>query len=225
MILYLTANSYQVEQLFQIPTALPEDGNLDYVLSPRKNFCYRNLLLPENHIMPMNMNGRKGMTIWNGSVVIPALIDMNIHSEDGLRFPDYVSEQARTIYGATWMSLTPNEMFTQRSGVQAAEGTVVVGGLGLGWFLRKVCEKDSVEKVILVEKSKELLDWYGNHLCKKYGKVTEIVCDDVYNQIGKHGFAKYLLDIWPIYQGARRDSRYRTAKRKLGKRLWAWGIN
>ena len=123
------------------------------------------------------------------------------------------------------MSLTPNEMLTQRSGIQAAEGTVVVGGLGLGWFLRKVCEKDSVQKVILVEKSRELLDWYGYDLCKKYGKVTEIVCDDVYNQIGKHGPAKYLLDIWPIYQGARQDSRYKTARRKLGKRFWAWGIN
>jgi hypothetical protein len=28
-------------------------------------------------------------------------------------------------------------MLTQRSGIQAAEGTVVLGGLGLGWLLRK----------------------------------------------------------------------------------------
>ena len=57
--------------------------------------------------------------------------------------------------------MTPAEMLTQRSGVQAAEGTVVLGGLGLGWLLRKVCEKPSVERVIVVEKSQELLDWYG----------------------------------------------------------------
>jgi spermidine synthase len=56
------------------------------------------------------------------------------------------------------MSMTPAEMLTQRSGVQAAEGTVVLGGLGLGWLLRKVCEKQSVERVIVVEQSQELLD-------------------------------------------------------------------
>lgn len=224
-ILYLHASSYQVERLFPVPTARPERGNTDYVLSPRKNFAYRNVLHQDNQIMPLNVNGRKGFAFWTGDVLIPALIDMNIEAEDGSRFFDFVPEQARSVSGATWMSLTPNEMLTQRSGVQKAEGTVVVGGLGLGWFLRKLCKKESVEKVILVEKSQELLDWYGHDLCKRYGKVTEIVCDDVYNQIGKHGSAKYLLDIWPIYQGARQDSRYRTAKRKLGKRLWAWGIN
>ena len=224
-ILYLDADCYEVEQLFRVPAAHPQDGNLDYVLSPRKNFCYRNVLHPETCILALNSNGRKGIAFWNGSVVIPALSDMNIQAKHGESFPDFVPEQTRTIWGATWMSLTPNEMLTQRSGVQAAEGTVVVGGLGLGWFLRKVCEKDSVQKVILVEKSRELLDWYGYELCKKCVKVSDVVCDDVYNQIGKHGNAKYLLDIWPIYDGARQDTRFRAAKKRLGKRLWAWGIN
>jgi hypothetical protein len=123
------------------------------------------------------------------------------------------------------MSLTPAEMLSQRSAVQEAAGAVVVGGLGLGWLLRKVCEKDAVEGVVVVEKSRDLLDWYGYRLCARYGKVSDVLCDDVYNQVGSHGRAKYLLDIWPVYQGARHDRRYRAAKRKLGKRLWAWGIN
>jgi len=122
------------------------------------------------------------------------------------------------------MSMTPAEMLTQRSGVQAAEGTVVLGGLGLGWLLRKVCEKPSVERVIVVEKSQELLDWYWTDLCKRYGKVSDVICDDVYNQIGKHGAkVKYLLDIWLRFGQARRDSRFKALKRKLKKRLWGWG--
>lgn len=52
-----------------------------------------------------------------------------------------------------------------------------------------------------------------------------MICDDVYNQLGKHGPTKYLLDIWPIYQGTQRDPRLRAARRKLGRRLWAWAIN
>ena len=122
------------------------------------------------------------------------------------------------------MSLTPSEMLTQRPGIQKANGTVVIGGLGLGWLLRKVCEKHSVERVIVVEISRELLNWYGYDLCKRYPKVSDVICDDIYNQIGKHGGKTiYLLDIWFLYCDARKDQRLLAAKRKLKKRLWAWG--
>jgi hypothetical protein len=80
--------------------------------------------------------------------------------------------------------------------------------------------------VIVVEKSQELLDWYGYDLCKRYPKVKEVICDDVYGQISQHGAnAHFLLDIWPIYEGARRDNRLRAARNALGERLWAWGVN
>lgn len=36
-----------------------------------------------------------------------------------------------------WMSLTPMEMWSQRSGVQAATGRVILGGLGMGWLMRR----------------------------------------------------------------------------------------
>jgi hypothetical protein len=38
----------------------------------------------------------------------------------------------------TWMSLTPAEVFSQRSGIKFCRGTVVIGGLGLGYFLHEV---------------------------------------------------------------------------------------
>ena len=71
-----------------------------------------------------------------------------------------------------------------------------------------MCEKESVEKVIMVEKSQELPDWYGYGLCKRHPKVSDVICDDIYNQIGKHdGTTIYLLDIWLLYSEARRDHR------------------
>ena len=123
------------------------------------------------------------------------------------------------------MSLTPGEMITQRSGVAKATGKVVVGGLGLGWFLRKVCDRESVEEVVVVEKSQELLDWYGYDLCKRFPKVKDVVCNDIYREIGRHGDSQYLLDIWPIYDGARQDKRLRAARKTLGNQLWAWGMD
>ena len=53
----------------------------------------------------------------------------------------------------------------------------------------------------------------------------DVVCDDIYNQVGKHGGKTiYLLDIWLLYSDAGRDHRLRAWKRKLKKRLWAWGL-
>ena len=95
----------------------------------------------------------------------------------------------------------------------------------MGWFMRKVCAKLEVEQVIVVEKSEDLLEWFGYEICCKQPKVIEVIHDDVYNQIGRHGNAQYLLDIWPISQGARTDRRYLAAKRKWKKRIWAWGVN
>ena len=176
--------------------------------------------------MPLRLLGMdQAFVLWNGDVAIPMLLDLTVDSRTGGKFPAAATRDERAKWGAVWMSITPAEMLTQRSGVQAAEGTVVLGGLGLGWLLRKVCEKPSVERVIVVEKSRELLDWYGTALCKRYGKVSDVICDDVYNQIGKHGAkVKYLLDIWLRFGQSRRDSRFKTLKRRLKKRLWGWGF-
>jgi len=132
--------------------------------------------------------------VWNGDVAISTLIDLNRRCRTGERFEASIPETDRVRAGAVWMSLTPMEMMTQRSAVQLASQTVVIGGLGLGWLLRKVCEKPEVERVIVVEKSKELLDWFGYRLCGAHPKVAEVVSDDIYRRIGKHGLmAKFLL--------------------------------
>ena len=107
-----------------------------------------------------------------------------------------------------------------------ASHTVVIGGLGLGWLLRKVCEKPEVERVIVVEKSQELLDWYGYRMCGKFEKVVNVICDDIYRQLGKHGLsARYLLDIWHLFTGAGNDDRLVPFRRTLKRRLWAWGLD
>ena len=122
------------------------------------------------------------------------------------------------------MSLTPGEMLTQRPGIRRAHGTVLIGGLGLGWMLGKVCQRDSVDRVIVVEQSQELLDWYGHDLCKRFPKVSDVICDDVFNQIGMHGASTmHLLDIWRGYADSSRDRRLLRFRRKLKKLVWAWG--
>ena len=223
-ILYLHADTYNVDPLFSIPSSTWSDPV--YVLSPAKRFAYCNRILPAGTpLLNREKPNQKGVVFWDGDITFPLLIDMRIDGHTGTRLPDHFSEKDRVRYGAVWMSVTPNEMLSQRSGIQRASGRVLIGGLGLGWFLRKVCAKPMVEEVIIIEKSRDMLDWYGYDLCRKQAKVSEVICDDVYNHIGRHGDAQYLLDIWPIFEGARTDPRYLRAKRKWKRRLWAWGIN
>jgi hypothetical protein len=222
--LLLDATTYKVERLFDPPNAASR-LTPEYLVSPQGSFAYLNAIFPRGQALNL-VGPRMGNVTWDGNVVIPMLVDMRRWAGSGARFAEDVSERVRATRGAVWMSLTPCEMITQRSGIQKASGKVVIGGLGLGWFLRKVCDKDAVDEVIVVEKSQELLDWYGYDLCKRHPKVKEVICDDVYGQISQHGAnAHFLLDIWPIYEGARRDNRLRAARNALGERLWAWGVN
>ena len=57
-------------------------------------------------------------------------------------------------------------------------------------------------------------------------KVTDVVCDDIYNQLERHGDeAVHLLDIWPTQLCSNEDLQFIRAKRRLGNRLCGWGFN
>lgn len=122
-----------------------------------------------------------------------------------------------------WMSYTPMELITQRVGISRATGTVLVGGLGLGWFLHKVCERKTVKRVIVVEHNQSLMDTVKPALLARYdlSKVTDWIVGDVYKHIGKFGpDTRHLLDIWPEY--GEYDYRFWQLK-KTTKYLWGWG--
>jgi hypothetical protein len=161
--------------------------------------------LSEGQPLDIFKGNRKGKVFFDGDVEIPVLYE--------------IMAQRR---GKLWMSITPMEILTLRPGIRWATDKVVIGGLGMGWVLDKVCAKKSVKEVIVVEQSEELLDWYGRDLCKKYPKVSDVICGDVFEQIGRHGDAKYLLDIWESYGTANYDERVLKAKAD-GHKIWAWG--
>lgn len=108
--LYLDASTYQVERLFDVPpdAANQECGN--YVLSTRGRWAYRNTILPEGR--PLSVQGRRGFVVFNGDVVVPTLIDLDLDGRTGERFPAGLSQDYRATWGAVWMSLTPGEVLT-----------------------------------------------------------------------------------------------------------------
>ena len=201
--LILRSDSFVPKPLFDtVPSLTWFSG----ILSPSRGYLYTNRILGAGHTLKLALGPRQEGTVeFDGDVVIPTLFDLT----EGRPGP--------------WMSLTPQEIITQRPGIHRASGTVMVGGLGLGWFLRKVHDKPDVEKVILVETCRELLDWYGYGLCRQLPKVTDLICGDVYDQIGRFGKqTKHLLDIWKLYAECLRDEKFRWHKRRF-KHVWGWG--
>ncbi len=222
--LWLQSRTYKYVPLFN---ATPVDlvvacaaGKPDYkehsVRCPGTDFYYRNHILPPGTAVTMfSSYEHRGRAFFDGPVTFPTLLEVKEKGEMNV-----------------WMSTTPNEMMTQRKGVKMAKGRVVVGGLGLGWFLNAVCEQDEVSEVIVVEKSFDLLTWLRPVLEAKFPaiakKVTSWVSTDVYDYMewdaDNRKKTTYLLDIWPYLNDADDDKKFIEWEGRLpSKQLWGWG--
>ena len=56
------------------------------------------------------------------------------------------------------MSNTRMEILTHSYAIREAKGTVLVAGLGLGMFLTAICDKPEVTKIIVIEKSPDVIN-------------------------------------------------------------------
>jgi hypothetical protein len=176
-------------------------------------YAYSNHLLPKTYPLTIVQGNKRGIVYFTDDVIHPVLYEF-----------EYVGRRPRV-----WMGLTPMEILTQRKGIRMARGRVVVGGLGLGWFLNHVCLRKHVTEVIVVDREKALLDWLAPVLKAKYPaliKVLQWVHEDIYVFMEKdqanHDTTRYLLDIWASYGGC--DVKFDAWKRKLGPaRIWGWG--
>jgi len=211
--LALRGESYKPQKLFDSPLVGSVRGFLaaeDVVVCPGDpKFYYVNLRFPKGEPMKLFRQDTVGHAWFTTAVTVPVL-----------------AEKRPGTTPTTWMSLTPMEMQTQRAAVWLATGTVLIGGLGLGWLLRKVCEKPSVTRVIVIESNPALLIWMQARLVTLYpalSKVTDWLAGDVYDHIGRHGDdTRHLLDIWPTYGCAAWDNKFEAAKGSV-KHLWGWG--
>ncbi len=126
------ASSYNPENPLDIifPKAPVVKPHQRGIIDPSNNLSYAKVLLPKGvgiQISAANdFYGDGGRAYFDDDINVPVL-SYNRHGSWDV-----------------WMSLTPMELWTQRSGIQAATGEVVIGGLGMGWLLRQVAKKKSV---------------------------------------------------------------------------------
>lgn len=118
------------------------------------------------------------------------------------------------------MSLTPMEVLTQMPGLRKTRGKVLVGGLGIGWFLRRTLERKQVDEVTLYDTNKDIVDAFGAQF-KDHPKLKGIITESVW-QADPSKFDSIALDIWDGYGTASIDRKLREWK-KIHPRVWGWG--
>lgn len=96
--------------------------------------------------------------------------------------------------GSVVMSDTDMEKRTNANFVRNAHGNVLIGGLGIGLILLAIQDKPEVEKIVVVEKHKEVIDLVKDQLPLN-GKV-DVVNADVWEYTPAEKFNTIYMDIW-----------------------------
>lgn len=193
-------------------------------VSPTGQYAYANVILQGGErINWQRLPTEKGWVDFDSDVVIPVLYD-----EGERAFSLFTGKSA--LQRRPWMSITPMEIVSLRPLIHAACGDVVIGGLGLGWVLRRVAAKPTVRSVTVIEYSRELAEWAGPQIIadvkRETGKTVKIVVADVFGWMDAQSTddRMYLLDIWKDMDGASRDIRVHRQLRR-GLDVHAWGLD
>jgi hypothetical protein len=130
-------------------------------------------------------------------------------------------------YPTTWMSVTPMELESQAHHLHAAQGLVLIGGLGMGVLAWNVAQKESVREVIVVERDPSIIDLTHSTMVEQgwSSKKITILNDDLFKFRSSLQFDVALLDIWPSVGDERlRGDLQRVAKSIRAKEYAAWGL-
>lgn len=95
--------------------------------------------------------------------------------------------------GEIVMSNTQLEITTHQEAIEKAKGNILVAGLGLGMFLTAIKDKKEVKKIVVVEKSEEIIQMIGKYY--KDNKI-EIINEDIFDFSTKDTFDLIWIDIW-----------------------------
>ena len=110
--------------------------------------------------------------------------------DEWTNFPVLVDEHENVL----WMSITPMEISSHYYPIELAKGVVGVGGLGLGYYVESIKDKEEVKEIIVFETNEDIINLYY----KNFGKSdkVKIVKEDV-REIFDYTFDFFYNDIYP----------------------------
>lgn len=129
----------------------------------------------------------------------------------------------------TWMSLTPFERGSQILGVEAAEGHVVIMGLGMGWVAAETALREGVSRVTIVERDPDViaihreLDLFAR-LPGRAGEKVRIIEASAYDWRPDQPVDLLMPDIWLGLVEGDRAPEVRRMQDNVGARaIYFWG--
>lgn len=104
--------------------------------------------------------------------------------------------------GREWMAIKPNEIETMKLPIEKARGSVLIYGLGMGYYAYMVSQKDEVESVCIVERDQSVINLFENHILPQFpnkDKITVIKMDAfeyAEKEMKNGGFDYVFTDLW-----------------------------
>lgn len=102
---------------------------------------------------------------------------------------------------STWMSVSPNEVFTMEKPIKNAKGKVLTLGCGMGYFAYMASIKEDVESITIIELEQSVIDLFEKCILSQFenkDKITIVKADAVeYLRNIEDGVYDYCFaDIW-----------------------------
>ncbi|MBO5312923.1 MAG: hypothetical protein J6B29_03050 [Clostridia bacterium] len=109
-----------------------------------------------------------------------------------------------TVYenGVEWMAIKPNEIETMKEPIKKAEGSVLVYGLGIGYFAYMVSQKDEVRHVTVVERDQNAIALFKEYILPQFPNrdKIEIINADALEyaekEMERHTYTYVFTDLW-----------------------------
>ena len=144
--------------------------------------------------------------------------------------PQLVRDVPILLRGAeSWMSLTPLEIESEEIGIFAAQGHVLIYGLGMGWAMTAVAARPEVTSVTVVERDGEILALHDEldlpaQLDEAARGKIRIVQGDAFDYRPEAPVDLLFPDIWLPLVGDDRFGEVRRMQANVGARsVYCWG--
>ena len=103
--------------------------------------------------------------------------------------------------GRTWMSVTPNEVYTVQPAIDNAKGKVLTLGCGMGYFAYMASLKEEVESITIIELEQDVIDLFENSILPQFenkDKIKVIKADAIefMKDINDGEYDYCFADIW-----------------------------
>jgi len=123
------------------------------------------------------------------------MYNLRMVRDNGFSFRVHTGDYVRLhVNGELMMTDTGMERISNKPFMDAAHGTVMVAGLGVGLVLNTILKKESVNRVVVVEKYQDVIDLVGPVF---RNEKLEIVCADINEYATEEKFDVIYFDIWP----------------------------